>query len=791
MQGAVSVGVLAIFAVCGALLVVYRGWLRRGLLTLEDPRPLGLLRIVFAAGLVMGALELALDARWFFSDEGMFLAEGARVQFAGSGLAGHDGAVFNNLTGVWHYLAAGTASTLHFWDSPAVVAVHGAALVLAAIGLMLGWRTRVCAWLCLGLMLTLLRRNNSMWGGDQVYLAVLFLVAASRCGAAYSVDNWARCRRLRRRGLLSEMGEAGGGAGAAASVEHPQGLAAIYRAVPAWPRVLIVFQLGVMYCANGLAKFGPSWDEGTAAAYALQSDPYTRFDTLPLLAGVGETALRWGTWAARGWECLFPAVVVGLVIAWARRRGMRRPRGADALWGALIVAVMGTLALAGGLSEETGGVIGAVRGIFGQTGGAIEWRPLLAWALVGAAAWAAQGDCAGREFVRRWVLGRRVWLGVGLVFHGVLQLLLNLGGFPLATVSLYIACFSGQEVARALGRGAAPMEDTSLPQRYSDTAELPVWVMVVVGVLVLISVVVVEAGATGAVIRWAVIVSLGLLLVVGRRTARAAAMDGSAVVWAYGPLGRLIMGALAIWQMVAIAASQIPERPSLARARVAGGQLVDRWLRVSGTAQKWAMFAPRPPQASTSLHVEVVDGAGRRHDLGRELHTREQLGDVQWWPDRRRKTLLNVMTSRRELVDWYARFVCREWALGHAGEAPRRVEVSMRVAAIPLPWAALPDGDRVERFVARAKVVDLRAVDCGREPHGQLPARVRVRHGIEAGPFVPVAAMDDRWERVRGRYGPGWPYDEWLALVVLGALGVRWRREDARRYLAAVAARRS
>lgn len=785
---AVSVGVLGIAGVCVALLIVYRGWLRRALFGLEDPRSLAAVRVVFAAGLVLGVLELVVDARWFFSDEGLFVAEGARAYFAGSTFAGIEA---GGLAGWWHALASGTPSTLYLWDTPIVVAVHAGALVAAAVGLLVGWRTRACAWGCLGLLLMLLRRDNAMWGGDQVFLAALFLLGVARCGDAYSVDNWLRCRRLRRRGLLSEPGTPGGGAGVAPCAEHPQGLAAIYRGVPAWPRVMLVVQLGVLYCANGLAKWAPAWESGTATAYALQSDMYVRFDTLPVLASVGEAALRGGTWAVRGWETLFPAVIVGLVLAWRRRNPLPRPRWGEALWAGLIALVMVTLALAGGLSAETGAARSAVLAVFGQFGAGVQWRPLLLWGIVGLVAWDVQGDSRGREFVRRWVFGRRVWLGFGLLFHAVLQVLLNLGGFPLATVGLYLACFSGAEITRALARGRAvvPMEDVNkMPQVHRDAAALPGWVLAVVAGVVLAGVVVVEWGGTAAAIRWAVMIGGMLLVGVGWRAARMGG-EGS-VVWAYGPAGRLLAGALCIGHLLAVVVSQIPERPLLARARAAGGLLVQRWLRVTGTAQLWSMFAPRPPQANGSLRVEVIDARGGTHDLGRELHRPEELAGFQWWPDRTRKVLLNVMAERPGLGEWYVRSICRTWALEHGGETPRSASVTLMSAEIPLPWLALPAGDRVERFVARARGRLLREVDCSREPHGQLTPAVRERHGFAAGAFVPVRAREDVWPAVRAGYGPLWPYDEWLALVVL-VVGIRrWRREDRVRYRAAVAERR-
>mgnify|MGYP002151274878 CR=1 FL=1 len=79
--------------------------------------------------------------------------------------------------------------------------------------------------------------------------------------------------------------------------------------------MLIVLQLAVLYGANGLAKWGAPWEAGTAAAYALQSDAYVRFDTLPVLAGLApapSTHVRPPRIAASpvSFECVNHATVV-------------------------------------------------------------------------------------------------------------------------------------------------------------------------------------------------------------------------------------------------------------------------------------------------------------------------------------------------------------------------------------------------------------------------------------------------------------------------------------------------
>ncbi len=186
------------------------------------------LRIGFTLVAIVGVLEPVLERRWLFSDEGMLLSAGAREYMAQGALAGYGEAGFEGVAGWWHYLGSGMATPLHFWDSPAVIDAWCAVLMLALVGLLVGWQTRVCGVLALVLYVGLLRRNEAFWGGEQVYCCGLFMLAAARCGYAYSVDNWLRCRRLRARGLLSVVGGPGGGAGVAPGGAWPQGLEAIY-----------------------------------------------------------------------------------------------------------------------------------------------------------------------------------------------------------------------------------------------------------------------------------------------------------------------------------------------------------------------------------------------------------------------------------------------------------------------------------------------------------------------------------------------------------------------------------
>jgi len=57
--------------------------------------------------------------------------------------------------------------------------------------------------------------------------------------------------------------------------------------------------------------------------------------------------------------------------------------------------------------------------------------------------------------LRRWLLGRRVWLTLGFMFHGFLIAFMNIGMFPFIMLMQYAAFYSGEEYVRVFGRVSA------------------------------------------------------------------------------------------------------------------------------------------------------------------------------------------------------------------------------------------------------------------------------------------------------------------------------------------------
>lgn len=497
---------LLLASACAIGLVAAHGdALRRVLLRAVDPRPLALMRIGFGVCLLLNLLEVWPLADYLFSDEGL-LPRAAVVQIRDSAaLAGYGDGVrapvgFHDAAALLHYVVSGRWSVLHFVDSPLAVRIYLAALTLATLGMLVGARTRVSALVAWVLYVGLLRRGDAHWGGEQVLCGFLVLLAASRCGAALSVDNWLRCRRLRARGLLSEPEGPGQGAGLRPGPAHPQGLAAIYPRIPAWPQALIAVQLALLYVANGWAKSGAAWAAGDGLTAALLYDPYVRWDMHGVLTAVGPWPFRLASWAVLWWERLFPLALVGLWLQASARAGARPPAGrarvaARACWLGLAVALLLAAWVPEGMLERPGlqGHVERAAALAGCAGVA------LALALGRPSAATLRRLAAGP-------LAPRV-LGFGLIFHLMNFALLNVGAFALATVTAYsvyvredaVAALQwiGRRLARrglrvpAHLRGERPIaaEDPALPQLHRDGAALPGWALAGAGGLVL-------AGAT-------------------------------------------------------------------------------------------------------------------------------------------------------------------------------------------------------------------------------------------------------------------------------------------------------
>ncbi len=490
---------------------------RRFWLTMEDPRPIAFFRILFAFLVICNVNDLWEYFEMLFTDEGIFFSDVARQVFAagqftgyGDGI-GNDPKGFFDINGLLLFLKGPKYSPLFFWDSPTAWWTQWALFHLITFAFMVGWKTRTMGVLSFLMMNGIFLRNQLFWEGTElVYRVFFFYLILARSGHAWSVDNWLRCRKLKKQGLLSERGGPGGGAGVAPSAEHPKGLAAVYRLIPSWPRWLCVLNLAALYCYTGVVKNGAVWAKGDALYYALNMDHFYRYYPQQVAAVVGLTVFRLATWVTHWWEALFPVLIIGEVTRWALREQIAPLKGGK-LWFVRAMWVFfglgcGTTALISMPVHYVPGVALNLSTQEFQIFFGLAWLGLVAF--LGGLWWVLGNKPPAvrirgtrypidREWFCRWILGRRTWLTLGFVFHGNLNVMMNIGMFPPVMLSTYFTYFHGDETAKLLrfvgkrlprwvpfipedvrrGEPPLPAEDRRLPHHIRDSQQLPEWLM--------------------------------------------------------------------------------------------------------------------------------------------------------------------------------------------------------------------------------------------------------------------------------------------------------------------------
>jgi hypothetical protein len=792
-------------AVCAAIvLILHREGFRRLWLRAEDPRSMGLFRIAFGLCAMANINGLWEVFEYLFTDEGLFLTDVAREVFAGEQFAGFghglDGDPYGFFDGaaLWTFLKGPKYSLLFFWDSPRAWWIHWAAFQISITALVVGYQTKYTKWIACFLFHSIILRNSVYWEGtENVFRTFFFYLCLSRCGSAYSVDNMLRCRKLRRKGLLSERGGPGGGAGMPVSEEHPHGLEAIYQRIPAWPRMLVFLQVVAMYCYTGVVKNGSVWWRGDAFYYALNLDHFYRIPPQPLSAIFGTNLFRLNAHIVHAWESLFPLCAFGLVVRFGLREHLPAFSPTERWIHRVAWVGLGLCALA---------VIEWVYPVHFvqprdswwnlqkvQIGFATAWllgMVLVAWGWHRMRHRPFAFELAGRtrmldlDTFLKWTTGRRLWIWLGMAFHLHVFIMMNVGWFQPGSMTGFIAYFNGTEIAligvlvgrwfgrRRLfaplvpawvrrGEHPIPPEDPTLHRHPRDTVRLPLAPMVIaLGLSVL-----------GVVLQYADILHYGWTLLgiaaflAGAMFRAAAGHDRRAALehapWAHGPLGRFLATCLVIYQVVGVSVWLLPDKDSFAW-RGKTHEPFAWWLRTTQTTQGWRMFAPNPPRSNLLLRVLVTDANGETWDMNTDVYADEQR-PIPWiWYTRQRKINRRVGGGEGGKGSWYqkwhARYYCRKWALDHDGELPRSVELVKLTYSIPTPEHVSKEGpyDPVERLRTQGKQTSIYTVNCRTEVDGQLPNVIRRRHGlpdsdVESRRWNHLRNKLRRWEAKRAR----------------------------------------
>ncbi len=757
----------------------YRRQLARLLFRPDDPRPVAALRIVFATLLLLsvnGMTELGL---YLWTDEGIFTTDVARHLFGREQYAGFGDGIgtgepygFFDLSAVWQFLQGPKFSLLFFWDSPAAYWCHLIGFNVACVGFLLGYRTRLFGLCTLVLFHSLYLRNYLFWEGEDIYRTFLLYLCFARCGYAYSLDNWLRCRRARAAGQAIE----------------------VLRPIPAWPRVLMIAQLGVAYTANGCAKTGPVWSSGNAIYYLLSVDHYSRFELHPWLAELAPV-LRVLSWMVRYWETLFFLAVIG----WVLNKGLRGHLGDISettarrgrwLWGIVSVHALAIAWIAYPVHMHPDAGPAEVRAAQLQL--ACVWVGVTAVVLWLARRLRQGGSVAGGRItavkLQRWLLSRRIWLGFGCVFHIGLFCLCNLGWFGLAHLAVYLVFFEGEEIERAavsllrlVGRGAKVRAWKQRPVPVVSEVRT-VWLVGGVGTVALVGAMVclylqnpqLAASRGLTQVGWPatpMLLLAAIVWVAGR--APSPATGGL-----YSRRGRVLIGVFLLYHTTGVLVFNLPAKQCLSTWRGEARAPFRFWIRTSQTDQYWRMMAPNAPVLKFDLRVRVRDRDGVTHDLHTDVYN-----DQRWPPNRfayTRSLKINRRLAGEALgpEDWYqpwhARYVCRQWALSHGGERAEKVTMSRLVARIPSPaWVRKNGGyDPLSHMRRQGKEVSLVTADCRRDPRTQVPNFLRRRHGLpevepaEVGLWPKHKAKSWKQARARGETPGDIPWALMLAGIV-------------------------
>ena len=496
---------------------------RRFWLTMEDPRTIGLFRILFAFFVICDMNDFWEYFRMLFTSEGIFTADVVREVHAsgqfkgyGDGLGG-DPLGFFDWQAVWHYFTSGNKfSLLYFWDSPTFFWAHLVIFELITAMFMIGLWSRVTGVLSFFGMMSIFYRNHLFWEGTEVvYITMFVYLLCARSGHAYSVDNWLRCRKLRKAGLLSTRDGPGGGAGVAPCEAHPKGLQAIYRRIPTWPRRIMQLQMATVMTTTGLLKNGSVWGRGDAVYYAWNLDHFYRFAPQQLSSIIGTNLLRFATIFAHFGEIFFGLVIVGVVFRFAegepplneRRRWITRV----GFLGMVISSMMITV---------TAWPVHVTMGF------RVEWFIalwLVFWALVWVV-WLRAGYrprtiknlriripytpvklppitfTMDRAWLRKWTVGRRIWVTIYVMVMGGIFVLMNIGQFQTIMLTCVLVFLDGDELAKGLrffgkrlaryipwipadvraGEPLTPLEDPALPHHHRDDIKFPSWAVLLI-----------------------------------------------------------------------------------------------------------------------------------------------------------------------------------------------------------------------------------------------------------------------------------------------------------------------
>ena len=425
-----------LFGLCLAFFAVRPELWRRLWLDRVDPRPAGLLRIVFGIVVLWTMVDLIPIGRFLFTDEGLWLPKMARRNYSGE---------FKTIWDPEHGMAHWYDWFLALWyrfslfhiraDPPFVWTIYTLCIISTTM-MILGIKTRISTIISWFLVNTIYIYSPIFYsGGDTVVRVYLFLGMLSRWGDAYSLDTWWARKKAVLRG----------------ATEIPP-----LRQIPAWPFRLMMLQLAIIYCATGALKSGHTWLDGTALFFALNLDHFYRHPNQIQLVTFLQMiwVLPLATWITRIWETAFPVALLGAGVNAFERDKANGVWPTTPTWRRVLsyVCIAGVFACLAWLAGVT------ALYFYDPAFGPWKVNKQQAAILFSVVALAIPAAAVGlylalrrwlpraHRFALKWLLGKRLWLSIGIVMHIGIDVLMNVGTFVQVMIAVYIAWLSGPEL---------------------------------------------------------------------------------------------------------------------------------------------------------------------------------------------------------------------------------------------------------------------------------------------------------------------------------------------------------
>jgi hypothetical protein len=217
--------------------------------------------------------------------------------------------------------------------------------------------------------------------------------------------------------------------------------------------------------------------------------------------------------------------------------------------------------------------------------------------------------------------------------------------------------------------------------------------------------------------------------------------------WAYGPMGRAIIGFLVVFHCFAVAIWLMPEKDCMGTFRHIAREPFRWWLEATNTAQSWKMFAPNPPKKNIHMRVLVHDSDGQTWDMNNDVYACLREGSTQeicdavypipWiWYSRAPKMNRRIGGGEGGKGVWYqkyhAAYMCRRWALDHDGVMPESVEILQIGYLVPPPGEVAKRGpyDPKTLYNKTATEKSMHTTRCATQEGAQLTNEIRARHGL-------------------------------------------------------------